>query len=119
MKDNEKRLPIDVLAEAGVYDVQLFEAFVMAETRAVNTRDLKNKHVPFVTAGLAGQRYTASSVYHLFRAKPHVTQSFLNAKRSSIKEPKKAFTDKTALSMDVKNYAEQKRHLQLPSTVFA
>ena len=72
MTDNEGRLPIDLFAEKGAYNEQLFEALVMAEPRAVDTRDLKYGQHPFLTAALAGENSNVSSVYHLLRAKPHV-----------------------------------------------
>eukprot|EP00797_Seminavis_robusta_P017351 Sro2599_g332280.2 (419) ;mRNA; r:9730-10986 len=78
MTDHEGRLAIDTLAEAGVYDEQLFECLVKAEPRAVDTRDLKNKQHPFITAAMAGpDKSNASSVYHLLRAKPHVIQYYM------------------------------------------
>ena len=78
MTDAEGRLAIDSLAEQGVYDVNLFEAMVQAEPRAVDTRDLKNKQHPFLTAALAGEKSNVASVYHLLRAQPHVIRYFLN-----------------------------------------
>jgi hypothetical protein len=78
MTDAEGRLAIDLLSEQGVYNVQLFEAMVRAEPRAVHTRDLKNKQHPFLTAALAGEKSNVASVYHLLRAQPHVIRYFLN-----------------------------------------
>jgi hypothetical protein len=78
MTDVEGRLAIDLLSEQGVYNVQLFEAIVRAEPRAVDTRDLKNKQHPFLTAAMAGEKSNVASVYHLLRAQPHVIRYFLN-----------------------------------------
>ena len=78
MTDAEGRLAIDLLSEQGIYNVQLFEAMVRAEPRAVDTRDLKNKQHPFLTAALAGEKSNVASVYHLLRAQPHVIRYFLN-----------------------------------------
>lgn len=80
MTDREGRLAIDALAEKGIYNEALFEAMVQAEPRAIDTRDLKNKQHPFVTAALAGDKSNISSVYHLLRAKPHVMRHFIERK---------------------------------------
>ena len=79
MTDREGRLAIDLLSEKGFYNEELFEAFVKAEPRAIDTRDLKNKQHPFLTAALApDNKSNVAIVYHLLRAKPHVIQYFLD-----------------------------------------
>ena len=66
MTDKEGRLAIDVLTEKP-YNEQVYDLIVQAEPRAIDTRDLKNKQHPFLTAAMAGN---SDGVYHLLRAKP-------------------------------------------------
>jgi len=75
MTDVDGRLPIDIIAESSKYDEELWEALVKAEPRAVDTRDLRDKMFPFMTAAI-GDKSNMNSVYRLLRAKPHVLSYF-------------------------------------------
>jgi len=75
MTDADGRLPIDLAAENGVYNEELWEALVMAEPRAVDTRDLRDKNFPFMTAAI-GNKSNVNTVYRLLRTKPHVVNYF-------------------------------------------
>ena len=75
MTDDDGRLPIDIIAEASQYDEELWEAIVKAEPRAVDTRDLRDKMFPFLTAAI-GEKSNVNTVYCLLRAKPHVLSYF-------------------------------------------
>lgn len=75
MTDADGRLPIDIIAESSKYDEELWEALVKAEPRAVDTRDLRDKMFPFMTAAV-GDKSNMNSVYRLLRAKPHVLSYF-------------------------------------------
>eukprot|EP00978_Attheya_sp_CCMP212_P000459 scaffold907_cov55-Attheya_sp.AAC.3 len=74
MKDQEGRLAIDLAAEHG-NDPQVLEILIMAEPRAVDTRDLRDKRYPFIAAAL-GKHETVTTTYLLLRAKPHVISYF-------------------------------------------
>ena len=73
MTDNEGRLAIDLAAEHG-HSGDVMELLVLAEPRAVDTRDLRDKFYPFLAAALNAN---VSTTYHLLRAKPHVI-SYVN-----------------------------------------
>lgn len=72
MTDNEGRLAIDLAAEHG-HSGDVMELLVLAEPRAVDTRDLRDKFYPFLAAALNAN---VSTTYHLLRAKPHVISYF-------------------------------------------
>jgi hypothetical protein len=75
MTDNDGRLPIDIIAESSKYDEELWEALVKAEPRAIDTRDLRDKMFPFMTAAI-GDKSNMNNVYRLLRSKPHVLSYF-------------------------------------------
>lgn len=75
MTDADGRLPIDIIAESSKYDEELWEALVKAEPRAVDTRDLRDKMFPFMTAAV-GDKSNMNTVFRLLRAKPHVLSYF-------------------------------------------
>lgn len=74
MTDKEGRLPIDLAAEYGK-DSHVVNILIKAEPRAVDTRDLRDKRYPFLSAALS-ERSTVSTTYELLRAKPHVISYF-------------------------------------------
>lgn len=75
MTDIDGRLPIDIIAESSKYDEVMWEALVKAEPRAIDTRDLRDKMFPFMTAAV-GDKSNMNTVYCLLRAKPHVLSYF-------------------------------------------
>ena len=75
MTDQDGRLPIDIIAEASKYDEEMWKALVKAEPRAIDTRDLRDKMFPFMTAAI-GKKSNLNSTYRLLRAKPHVLSYF-------------------------------------------
>lgn len=74
MTDKEGRLAIDLAAEYGK-DSYVVNTLIKAEPRAVDTRDLRDKHYPFLAAALS-EHSTVSTTYELLRAKPHVISFF-------------------------------------------
>lgn len=74
MTDEEGRLAIDLAAEHGK-DSGVMEALICAEPRAVDTRDLRDKRYPFISAAM-GDHETVATTYYLLRAKPHVISYF-------------------------------------------
>jgi ankyrin repeat protein len=86
MTDNEGRLPIDWAAESPNYNTQLrnLSLLMKGEPRAIDTRDLRDGHYPFVSAALSSSTSSSSSgdqanintTYYLLRAKPHVLSYF-------------------------------------------
>jgi ankyrin repeat protein len=75
MTDAEGRLPIDIAAEYGK-DSDVVEALIKAEPRALDTRDLRDKRYPFVSAAMGDHENTVATTYYLLRAKPHVISYF-------------------------------------------
>jgi hypothetical protein len=57
-----------------MYNEELWELMVQAEPRAVDTRDLRDKMFPFMTAALHSN--DVNTIYRLLRAKPHVLNFF-------------------------------------------
>jgi hypothetical protein len=49
------------------------EALITAEPRALDTRDLRDKRYPFVSAAM---NQDVATTYYLLRAKPHVISYF-------------------------------------------
>jgi hypothetical protein len=75
MTDDDGRLPIDILSERPEsYDEEVWELMVKAEPRAVDTRDLRDRMFPFMTAALHSN--DVNTIYCLLRAKPHVLTYF-------------------------------------------
>ena len=68
--DGEGRLPIDAAGENG-HDEKVCDLLARAEPRAVDTRDLRDRMFPFMTAAV-GEKSDLTSVYHLLRETPHV-----------------------------------------------
>ena len=86
--DNEGRLPIDIAAESPNIHIQSLAVLMRGEPRAIDTRDLRDGHYPFISAALSSSPSSSSSakpqtnsgsinnVYFLLRAKPHVLSYF-------------------------------------------
>ena len=72
--DKEGRLPIDAAGEMG-HDERVCELLAKAEPRAVDTRDLRDRMFPFMTAAV-GERSDLTAVYRLLRSTPHVMVYF-------------------------------------------
>lgn len=72
--DREGRLPIDAAGEMG-HDERVCELLAKAEPRAVDTRDLRDRMFPFMTAAV-GERSDLTAVYRLLRGTPHVMVYF-------------------------------------------
>ena len=72
--DKEGRLPIDAAGEMG-HDERVCELLAKAEPRAVDTRDLRDRMFPFMTAAI-GERSDLTAVYRLLRSTPHVMVYF-------------------------------------------
>mmetsp|Transcript_7695 Transcript_7695/g.10992 ORF Transcript_7695/g.10992 Transcript_7695/m.10992 type:complete len:406 (-) Transcript_7695:379-1596(-) len=75
MTDSDGRLPIDLAAENGRDYSDDVECLLKAEPRAVDTRDLREKMFPFMTAAM-GETHNINTIYSLLRAKPHVLLYF-------------------------------------------
>ena len=75
MTDNEGRLPIDLAAESPNMQTQGLAMLAKSEPRAIDTRDLRDGHYPFVSAAL-GEESSVNNTYFLLRAKPHVLSYF-------------------------------------------
>jgi ankyrin repeat protein len=75
MTDNEGRLPIDWAAESPHIPLQGLALLMKGEPRAIDTRDLRDGHYPFVSAAL-GDQASVNNTYFLLRAKPHVLSYF-------------------------------------------
>ena len=67
--------PLTLSRNASKYDEELWEALVKAEPRAIDTRDLRDKMFPFMTAAV-GDKSNMNTVYRLLRSKPHVLSYF-------------------------------------------
>lgn len=72
--DKEGRLPIDAAGEMG-HDERVCTLLAKAEPRAVDTRDLRDRMFPFMTAAI-GERSDLTAVYRLLRSTPHVMVYF-------------------------------------------
>jgi ankyrin repeat protein len=75
MTDSDGRLPIDLAAEHGRDYSDDVECLLKAEPRAVDTRDLREKMYPFMTAAMS-ESHNINTIYSLLRAKPHVLSYF-------------------------------------------
>jgi Ankyrin repeat len=75
MTDNEGRLPIDWAAESPHTPVKSLSLLVKGEPRAVDTRDLRDRQYPFVSAAIS-EHTSLNNTYYLLRAKPHVISYF-------------------------------------------
>jgi ankyrin repeat protein len=76
MTDNEGRLPIDWAAESPNTQLRNLSLLMKGEPRAIDTRDLRDGHYPFVSAALSGDQANINTTYYLLRAKPHVLKYF-------------------------------------------
>ena len=72
--NKEGRLPIDAAGEMG-HDERVCALLAKAEPRAVDTRDLRDRFFPFMTAAV-GERSDLTAVYRLLRSTPHVMVYF-------------------------------------------
>ena len=72
--DKEGRLPIDAAGEMG-HDERVCDLLAKAEPRAVETRDLRDRMFPFMTAAV-GEQSDLTAVYRLLRNTPHVMVYF-------------------------------------------
>jgi len=79
--DKEGRLPIDAAGEMG-HDERVCELLAKAEPRAVDTRDLRDRMFPFMTAAI-GERSDLTAVYRLLRRTPHVMVYFTEGWKKS------------------------------------
>mmetsp|Transcript_13484 Transcript_13484/g.23506 ORF Transcript_13484/g.23506 Transcript_13484/m.23506 type:complete len:418 (-) Transcript_13484:419-1672(-) len=75
MTDNEGRLPIDWAAESPDTPLKNLSLLIKGEPRAVDTRDLRDGHYPFVSAAIS-EHTSINNTYYLLRAKPHVLSYF-------------------------------------------
>lgn len=75
MTDNEGRLPIDWAAESPHIALQNLSLLAKGEPRAIDTRDLRDRHYPFVSAAIS-EHASVNNTYYLLRAKPHVISYF-------------------------------------------
>jgi ankyrin repeat protein len=71
MTDNQGRLPIDWAAESPHTQLHCLALLMKGEPRAIDTRDLRDGHYPFLSAAL-GEQQSINNTYYLLRAKPHV-----------------------------------------------
>mmetsp|Transcript_1551 Transcript_1551/g.2120 ORF Transcript_1551/g.2120 Transcript_1551/m.2120 type:complete len:373 (-) Transcript_1551:672-1790(-) len=77
MTDNEGRLPIDLAAESSRIPLKGLAMLMKGEPRAIDTRDLRDGHYPFVSAALE-DKGSVNNTYFLLRAKPEVLSYFHN-----------------------------------------
>ena len=75
--DKEGRLPIDAAGEMG-HDERVRDLLAKAEPRAVDTRDLRDRMFPFMTAA-AGEQSDVTAVHRLLRSTPHVMVYFTDS----------------------------------------
>jgi ankyrin repeat protein len=75
MTDNEGRLPIDWAAESPHTPFKNLSLLIKGEPRAIDTRDLRDGHYPFVSAAIS-EHTSVNNTYYLLRAKPHVLSYF-------------------------------------------